>query len=155
MENIIRKTEIPEGYEIDREKSTLDEIVFKLKKEVKSWEDLVDFSGYFLNQDSIIQECYKLPKHRYHKNVFLTEKQAQSSLAFVQITQLLPFYGGYTKLKINQFNYYIYYLVEENEFRVNTIGKKQMCLFYFGQHEHAQDFIKNNLDLLKQYFMVD
>lgn len=133
----------------------MDEIVFKLKVGVKRWEDLEKMGGYFVNQDSIIQNCCKLMKHRYHKNVFLTEKQAQSSLAFAQITQLLPFYGGYTKLKINQFNYYIYYLVEKNEFRVNTLGKKQICLFYFGQYEKAQEFINNNSDLLKQYFMVD
>lgn len=155
MENIIRKTEIPEGYEIDREKSTLEKIILKPMNEIKVWDDFKEVCGWFINADSVITECPKLPKHRYHKNVFLTEKQAQSSLAFAQITQLLPFYGGYTKLKINQFNYYIYYLVEKNEFRVNTLGKKQICLFYFGQYEKAQEFIAYNSDLLKQYFMVD
>lgn len=34
------KIEIPDGYEIDKDKSTFEEIVFK-KSEVKTWEEIV------------------------------------------------------------------------------------------------------------------
>lgn len=45
------KIEVPDGYEIDKEKSTFEKIIFKkVEKELpKSWEELKIISGYYLD----------------------------------------------------------------------------------------------------------
>lgn len=51
MKNKELKIEIPDGYEIDRENSTFEKIVFKKieSKLPKSWEELKIISGYYLD----------------------------------------------------------------------------------------------------------
>ena len=51
MEEKVMKIEIPEGYEIDKEKSSFEKIVFKKKeKKVLTWKDLI---GKFRLQSSV------------------------------------------------------------------------------------------------------
>lgn len=71
------KIDIPEGYEIDR-------VTFKeINKLPKTWEDLVNAKGYYVEKYSDI----------YNKeNVFLTEEQAEASVALAQLSQLRDLY---------------------------------------------------------------
>ena len=50
-----QKIVAPEGYEIDREKSTIDEIVFKeIKKQLpKTWEELNTIKGWYVDSYAV------------------------------------------------------------------------------------------------------
>jgi len=85
------KITAPEGYEIDRDKSTFDEIVFKeVKKEfAQSWEELGYVSGWWLLADMINHCPDPGPTTPNHRNIFATEAQAKSALAMAQLSQLM------------------------------------------------------------------
>ena len=86
------KINVPEGYEIDRDKSTFEEIVFK-KTEKKGlperWEDLGEIDGWYVNTDTKIDNFFGASTSWYNKNLFTTEAQAKASVALAQLSQLL------------------------------------------------------------------
>lgn len=86
------KINIPEGYEIDTENSTFECI--KFKPIAKVWSDIKRISGKFIDNISNIKSIGHL-KSDDDKNVFISEKYAKSALAMAQISQLLPYYGGF------------------------------------------------------------
>ena len=59
METKEMKIQVPEGYEIDKENSTFEKIVFKkVENELpKSWEDLMTVKGYCVDTFSKIENC--------------------------------------------------------------------------------------------------
>lgn len=155
MEERSLKIQVHEGYEIDKEKSTFENIVFKQKKEVKRWEDLKSIKGCYINNDSMILGRYNCPVISEYRNVFATEKQAKSALAFAQITQLLPYYEGYMRFQKDVSNFQINYDFDDKQFSVCSWRTTAFSQFYFSTRESAEEFIKNNEDLLRQYFMLD
>ena len=88
------RVEVPEGYEIDKENSTFECIKFK-PKGTKTIEDLYKsaktFDGYWVCGGEV-EFDYNCIYSKTNKNVFLTEKEAKSSLAMSQISQLMPYY---------------------------------------------------------------
>lgn len=84
----------PEGYEIDREKSTFEEIVFKpIKKQLpKSWEELEEIDGYWVNGLSYPSYISLRKPHYKDKNTFFTEEQAKASISLAQLSQLREVY---------------------------------------------------------------
>ena len=147
--------QVPEGYEIDEERSTFRNIIFKQKKEVKRWEDLERVKGCMIDSISKIYDVNCLFSGEENQNTFATEKQAKSALAFAQITQLLPYYGGYTEFRNNANNYVISYRPNSEQFAINCWVHHIYSQFHFESQKSAEEFIKNNEDLLRQYFMLD
>lgn len=84
----------PEGYEIDKEKSTFEEIVFKpVKKHLpKSWEELGKVEGYFVTSDCKVGKAVPQNTNDDHKNIFVTQSQAKASIALAQLSQLREVY---------------------------------------------------------------
>lgn len=145
------KIEIPEGYEIDKEKSTFEKIVFKKKDTVGCWEDIKRINGVWIAHLSDIQSYEGVPPCPTNKNVFLNEKYAKSALALAQISQLLPYYDSdvdwctiKTKYCINRHN--------------NDIVIEKWGLHYhpiaFNTLEEAKRFLKHNKQLIKDYYML-
>jgi hypothetical protein len=87
------KTIIPEGWEIDKEKSTFEEIVLKqIKKELpKRWEDLEAIKGYYSDGVSGVYK-YIGSANMSNKNTFATEAQAKAAIALAQLSQLREVY---------------------------------------------------------------
>lgn len=85
----------PDGYEIDKENSTFEKIVFKeIKKELpKTWEDLGLVTGYYNHAYSHVEdiECDTCEENR---NVFSTKEEAEASIALAQLSQLKKAYNG-------------------------------------------------------------
>lgn len=83
----------PEGYEIDKEKSTFENIVFKpIKKELpKSWEELEDLSGFYVESNCNIKKS-DASMRRVAMNNFATKEQAEASLSLAQLSQLREVY---------------------------------------------------------------
>ena len=88
------KIEIPKGYEIDRDKSTFEKIVFKeIKKELpKSWYELNSLDGFYVGRESDIVAVVDLVIDVDNRNVFKTKEQAEASIALSQLSQLRELY---------------------------------------------------------------
>jgi hypothetical protein len=91
---IIIKPEIPEGWEIDKEKSTFEEIVLKqIKKELpKTWRELKEINGWYFDQMSTISKYVHGAPLAANKNTFATESQAKAAIALAQLSQLREVY---------------------------------------------------------------
>ena len=74
----------PEGWEIDKEKSTVEEIIFKEKKKesklVKRWRDLDVIEGFYINGESDINETFGNPESIANRNIFPTKRLAEAGL---------------------------------------------------------------------------
>jgi hypothetical protein len=84
---------VPDGYYIDKEKSTYDEIVFKKILDLAdSWEDIFFIQGYYVNDDSEVVAGAGKTTNDGNRNIFNTKKQALASLALAQLSQLRDIY---------------------------------------------------------------
>ena len=152
---------VPDGYEIDSEKSTFTNIVFKpiACKFPKSWEDAFignPIRGYWVNSASDVNMA-KREAVANDRNVFKTEKQAKSALAYAQITQImaLPCYNGDWIPDWENGLFDKYALIRTN----NGIGLIFRCDTFapiaFKSKEVREAFLKNHEDLLRRYFEMD
>jgi len=144
--------EIPEGYEIDQEKSTFEKIVFKeIKKALpKTWEDLKELSGCYvmLNSGIAITRGAKIASENRH--IFKTEEQAKAAIALAQLSQLrddyrqgwIPDYTNHLQVK-----YSIWF--EKNEQKISGFWFRGEFLS-FPSREIAEEFLNNFLDLINQ-----
>ena len=87
---------IPDGYEIDLEKSDFPKgkVTFR-KKELnlpKSWRDLKNISGYFIEGNCDIEYKRREEPHTTNVNVFCTYPKAKASIALAQLSQLREVY---------------------------------------------------------------
>ena len=89
------KIEVPAGYEVDKEHSTIEKIVFKKieRKLPKRWEELKVVEGFYIDEDSHIHDCPMVDVLRKNKNVFPTEEEAEACLALAQLCQLRDKYN--------------------------------------------------------------
>jgi hypothetical protein len=94
--------EAPEGFEVDKEKSTDTVIKFKKKESNRpmSWGDFKSVSGYYIGSDSEIlsSNCSALPPNR---NVWPTKKLAEAALALSQLLQLRDAWNGCNTEEMN------------------------------------------------------
>ena len=90
METKEFKIQVPEGYEIDRENSTFEKIVFKKVDDLpKSWEELEFIDGFFVSSLSDIAKIgNNTTNDENNKNVFPTKEEAEACLALAQLCQL-------------------------------------------------------------------
>lgn len=92
------KIDIPNGYEIDKEKSTFENIVFKEIKPLlpTKWGDLNEVYGYYINVRSHVVALSPanglLPATFENRNIFKTKEQAEASIALAQLSQLREVY---------------------------------------------------------------
>lgn len=151
METKEIKIQVPEGYEIDKEKSTFENIIFKKKSTINCWKDLKEISGYGITTECSIVSWLKLSTIEENKNVFLNEKYVKSALALAQISQLLPYYDSNVNWD-NSNNKYC--LFRYNDTIIIDICKSKYCLLAFNSLKEAERFLKYNEQLVKDYFML-
>lgn len=130
MENKELKIEVPQGYEIDKEKSTFEKIVFKkVEKELpKSWEDLMTVKGYCVSTFSKIEDCSEeCYTYKENKNIFPTKEEAEACLALAQLCQLRDRYNDGWKPDWeddNQFKWNIHVFKDDIYTMANLFVKK-------------------------------
>lgn len=158
----------PEGYEIDKENSTFEKIVFKKKQEI-NWRKKENpfssekLSGHYIDNNSSIIYCTDYHK-KCNRNLFATEKQAKSALAMAQISQIMendPRFGGAITDEEYNTDITVYYIGR----RKNGIYTDYHCLdvyndsFYeflaFHTANQRDLFLKENEDLVREYLMLD
>lgn len=95
METKELKIQVPEGYEIDKEKSTFEKIVFKKeeRKLPKKWEDLYEVKGWFVDFHSDVVTSGSMRTADSVKNIFPTKEEAEACLALAQLCQLRDRYN--------------------------------------------------------------
>ena len=149
---------IPEGYVIDSSKSTENKIVCKPiePQYPKLWEDAFwakPISGFDIKlYNSDIRSATSR-----EKALFKTKKQAESSLAYAQLTQLmaLPCYNGDWMPdwnNLSQIKYCIERLLKYNIVKLDFSG----CFSFlaFKSKEARDVFLENHLDLIRQFYQL-
>jgi hypothetical protein len=145
------KIEIPNGFEIDKENSTFEQIVFKeIEKALpKNWKELKTLKGYYVNgNDAYSGEDFSI--RNSNKNIFATEEQAKASIALAQLSQLREVYrnGWVPDFKnASEIKYCIF--LEGNNITTNWFYKSNLFLSF--QDEKTRDlFLENFKDLIEQ-----
>ena len=127
------KINVPEGYEIDKEQSTFENIVFKeIKKELpKSWEELEKLDGYYvgIHAELIRLTCPSLTRDD-NRNIFATKEQAEASIVLAMYSQMLQ---AYKDVSVTEF----IDIAKEYEPKVRPIlelffGEYAEAAFYYG-----------------------
>lgn len=95
METKEMKIQVPEGYEIDKENSTFEKIVFKKieNKLPKKWEDLYEVKGWFVDFHSDVVTSGSMRTGDSVKNRFPTKEEAEACIALAQLCQLRDRYN--------------------------------------------------------------
>lgn len=155
------KIQVPEGYEgIDEQASNFAEgkIVFK-KKDSTPWRHRKnDIFGYYTAGASI-HTANGQNTDEAMADLFATEKQARSSQAMAQLSHIIKnddrFGGPITDEEWN--NPYIRKYVIKR--RGNGICTDWWTTYYhflaFHTSEQINLFMEENMDLIKQYYMLD
>jgi len=160
MEEKTLKIEIPEGFEIDKENSSFETIVFKkIDKQVRTWDDLIErnlpSSSKYISNCSIIHEAIGEKIAYNDKNYFIDEKHAKSALAMAQISQLMPYYGGAItdkEWRDSTTKYVIYRKYSEIELWNAT---HVFHFLAFHTKEQRDSFYRNNEQLVRDYLRLD
>lgn len=124
---------------------------------IEKWKDNqnVNVNGYFIDNDS------KIINHSgwnidINYNVFATKKQAKAALAMARISQIMANderFGG--TITDEEWNYNNKYIIIR---RGDNLGiETRYCYEYLAFHtnEQAELFLKENEDLIKDYYMID
>ena len=151
METKELKTEVPAGYEIDRENSTFEKIVFKkIERELpKSWEDLYEVGGWFVDFHSNVVTSGSMRTGDSVKNRFPTEEEAEACLALAQLCQLRDRYNYGWKPDWEddgEIKYCIEFFKGKIEKECHYVTKRVLC---FRTRELRDKFLENFRDLIK------
>nr|DAW33317.1 MAG TPA: hypothetical protein [Caudoviricetes sp.] len=152
METKEMKIQVPEGYEIDRENSTFENIIFRKaeRKLPKKWEDLENVNGYYADSWGDVR-CYygvNTPDHT-NKNIFPTKEEAEACLALAQLCQLRDRYNDGWKPNWNS-TAETKYVIEifKNNIVKNLYGGKHRILA-FKTEDLRDKFLENFKDLIE------
>lgn len=151
MENKELKIQVPEGYEIDRENSTFEKIVFKkIENELpKSWEDLYEVGGWFVDFQSKVVTSGSMRTADSVKNRFPTEEEAKACVALAQLCQLRDRYNDGWKPDWNITSETKYVIeVSKNTIVKNFYGNRHKILS-FKTEELRDKFLENFEDLIE------
>ena len=158
METRKLKINIPEGYEIDKEKSTFEEIVFKkvedpLAKLPKTWEEYCkQTKGYTSYYGDNSLESYITSLFSGAHNEFSTKERVKQYVALGRLIQLRDYWVGDWKNDSNNFVNVIYNL--NDEIKNMGLSHKQSLNFplTFPTREMAQKFIECFKDLINEAY---
>lgn len=148
MENKELNIIAPEGYEIDKENSTFEKIVFKKINEIpKTWEDLRYISGAYISALSKVITDNSVRTYPSSKNIFPTKELAEAALALAQLLQLRDRYNGDNKGFIyNKDNYCITFF-NNSIFKCWNSNIQQVLAF--RTIELRDEFYNNFKDLIE------
>lgn len=135
----------PIGYEIDRQKSTFEKIIFKkITENPKTWEDYCSLmkwkTMYYTNCNNIIVSGFSDAHDK-----FVTKKRAEQFIALGKLLQLRDYWVKHSKFKdaVGVFTWNDG-LIVTNNCDIND------CALTFPTLEMADKFITCFMDLIKQ-----
>lgn len=142
------KINIPEGFEIDNDKSTFEEIVFKPTKNKYPLSVMeLPCKGFYIGEKSEIKSInFSFDKRSMDKNLVSTKRRAEAILALIQLVELRDEYNkidGFVadwkdscqnKYAIEFFSDNINIIRYVNTNRVLHFGSKQTCDLFLVTH---------------------
>ena len=148
---------IPEGYVVDNSKSTENKIVCKPiePKYPKLWEDAFwakPISGFDIElYNSDIRSATSR-----EKALFKTKKQAASSLAYAQLTQLmaLPCYNGNWVPNWDDLSQQKYFIIRLKSDIVKLDYSSYFSFLAFKSEKVRDEFFNNHMDLIRQFYQL-
>ena len=146
------KIEIPQGYEIDKEKSTFEKIIFKkIPENPKTWEEycaLTKGSPSFYSTLNVVD----INKYSGEYNEFSTKKRAEQFIALGKLLQLRDCWvRGY-----KEFKYALLVTRNENILVYNWSGYHTYPhILTFPTKEMAEEFKECFPDLIKKAFLLE
>lgn len=144
------KIEVPDGYEIDKEKSSFEKIIFKKVQDLpKSWKEFGKVKGWFVDNMCEIDYYSEGDSTDYRdKNLFPTEEEAEACLALSQLCQLRDRYNDGWKpcWNTNTMKHCIY--VSKGEIRGGHQFENSRILT-FEKREIRNKFLENFKDLIE------
>ena len=158
MEEKKLKINIPEGYEIDKEKSTFEEIVFKkvedpFSKLPKTWEEYCKRTkGYTSYYGDPTEDDTHETKFDGFYNEFFTKKRVKQYIALGKLLQLRDYWVDDLKNNSNNFVAAIYHF--DGEIVNTNVSKKRSSSYSltFPTREIAQKFIECFKDLINEAY---
>lgn len=141
------KIEVPKGYEIDKEKSTFEKIVFKkIPENPKTWEEYCKLTkGNTSNYANATTNMVYKDRHTGAYNEFTTKERAEQFIALGKLLQLRDYWvGGWKPNLLNPT-----FAVKNNT--VVTLIRITLPLT-FPTKEMAEEFKECFGDLIKQAF---
>ena len=158
MEEKKLKINIPEGYEIDKEKSTFEEIVFKkvedpLAKLPKTWEEYCkQTKGYTSYYGDNSLESYITSLFSGAHNEFSNKERVKQYVALGRLLQLRDYWVSNLKNNSNNFVAVIYHF--DGEIVNTNVSKKRSSSYSltFPTREIAQKFIECFKDLINEAY---
>lgn len=143
----------PEGWEVDEEKSTFGEFVYKeIPKKPKlptSWEELCYISGYIANNSSVVSKCNDFIAVTGNKDIFAFKEEAEASIAMAQLSQLRKVYrdGWIPNWKDEAIKFGISFV---SDILVSDINSNTSEFLSFQSGEVRDEFLKNFRELIMQ-----
>lgn len=145
METKELKIQAPEGYEIDRDKSTLDCIKFKHIKENVTYEYICNklFNRYYYFITNCGTSSLYVGGNRLKANNALTKKQLEKLLALNQLLNIAEYYNQLHTTGSN--TYTIRYDKIDKIYYTTTTSITHLCGIkaFFNRKEDAQAVIDN------------
>ena len=150
------KIEIPDGFILDEEKYKNNIIAF-LPKPIdplahlpKSWEELKEIGGYYVNRESeIIRLSYNILTCEFNKCVVPTESQAKAILALCQLLQLRDRYNDGEQLVMNGRNQHYCIEIYNNKIRPFDYFNSNAVL-RFKTKELRDHFLQHHIALIEE-----
>ena len=141
------KIEIPQGYEIDRQKSTFEKIIFKkIPENPKTWEEYCELTK---NSPSFYATLNSIDTHKYSGvyNEFQTKERARQFIALCKLLQLRDYWvKGYS-----EFRYAVYGDILDRTVICDWLDNVHYPLT-FPTKEMAEEFKNCFEDLIKQAY---
>lgn len=154
------KIQIPEGMEIDKENSTFECIKFKPIEVKKTWENIGKFDGYYINPNSLIVNCVFTydSSTSFNRYIAASVKVAKSMLAMAQLSQVLnKWYKPFTERELRD-PVILKWVFGCDGKKFFVVQLYSICLnttfLAFRTKSDALEFLENNRELIKQYYML-
>lgn len=143
------KTQVPEGYEIDKENSTFDGIKFKPIKKVMTYEDVAKElfkDNPFYYRFGTLGEIQKVPNLSNGVEIYhcMFEKQAQKLLAINKLMNVAKYLNGewHPNWSDGTPKYYLSIMNEDNSITIECATRKYSEIVHFKTWDLAQQAIE-------------
>lgn len=169
METKELKIQIPEGYEIDKEKSTFEKIVFKEieKPEPKTYEEVAKLllngkTGYFTSADGNVVNISTVSRSYSLSNTAPTKEQLEWVLALNKLQNVANYLNDGWKPDWSDEDtkkYYLWYNHRFNKIQTDYVNRQSMGDIHFKSRELAhkaceilgEENVKKALGVYKGY----
>lgn len=141
MKNL--KIQVPEGYEIDKEKSTFEEIIFKKKEDkLPTSVDEIEGRRWYINEFGFIK---KSKSSHETINQVSSEERAEAFLALMQLVELRDAWNGDWKCE-EGWSYVIVYKGGRLQILELRITRMVLC---FKDSKTAEEFLETFRGLIE------